>query len=251
MTTEGEIAAWRREQRAQLLQTRAAMTVEEHRERNARVLAGVRILLQHFAFFKKTSENSQFGFRDKKKGHPERSEGPAFARNGEKSRSLVACAPQDDPFLGSENTAPKLFQVIAAYWPLQGEVDPRPLLESLQRAGCTLALPTVVGGGMPLEFRVWSLGDALERGPFGTQHPAYGEPVQPTVLLIPLVGFDEQNCRLGYGGGYYDRTLAAMDPRPLTIGLGFELSRLATIHPRPHDIPLDCIVTESSVCMKP
>ena len=145
----------------------------------------------------------------------------------------------------------RTLHIIAAYCPLQGEVDPRPLLESFQREGCTLALPTVVGRGTPLEFRVWSPGDALEQGPFGTQHPAYGEPVQPTVLLIPVVGFDGQNYRLGYGGGYYDRTLAAMDPRPLTIGLGFELSRLATIHPRLRDIPLDCIVTESSVCMKP
>jgi 5-formyltetrahydrofolate cyclo-ligase len=75
--------------------------------------------------------------------------------------------------------------------------------------------------------------------------PAMRDVVVPAVLLVPVVGFDRTNYRLGYGGGYYDRTLAAADPRPMAIGVGFELSRLNTIHPQPHDIPLDAVVTEA------
>ncbi len=140
---------------------------------------------------------------------------------------------------------------VGAYWPMQGEIDPDPLLERLRQQGSTLALPVVVGRGLPLEFRAWQPGEPLAQGPFGTQHPVHGGAVHPSVLLVPVVGFDEQNYRLGYGGGYYDRTLAAMHPRPFTIGLGFELNRLATIHPQAHDIPLDEIVTESNMAIEP
>src|ERR671925_309016 len=71
--------------------------------------------------------------------------------------------------------------------------------------------------------------------------------VRPTAFLVPLVGFDSDGYRLGYGGGYYDRTLSAVDPRPLTVGIGYEIGRLETIHPQPHDIPTDAIVTEAGV----
>ena len=71
--------------------------------------------------------------------------------------------------------------------------------------------------------------------------------MRPTALLVPLVGFDRRGYRLGYGGGYYDRTLATMHPKPLTIGIGYDLGRLETIHPQPHDIPMDAIVTEAGV----
>jgi 5-formyltetrahydrofolate cyclo-ligase len=74
--------------------------------------------------------------------------------------------------------------------------------------------------------------------------PAEGEPVTPTTLLVPLVGFDEMGYRLGYGGGYYDRTLASLPAKPLAIGVGYELSYLGTIYPQPHDIPMSAIVTE-------
>jgi 5-formyltetrahydrofolate cyclo-ligase len=77
--------------------------------------------------------------------------------------------------------------------------------------------------------------------------PIERQAVRPTALLVPLVGFDRQGYRLGYGGGYYDRTLAAMDPKPLIIGIGYEIGRLETIHPQPHDVPMDAIVTEAGV----
>ncbi|MGH6741178.1 MAG: 5-formyltetrahydrofolate cyclo-ligase, partial [Bradyrhizobium sp.] len=75
-------------------------------------------------------------------------------------------------------------------------------------------------------------------------YPASGEPVKPSILLIPVVGFDEAGYRLGYGGGFYDRTIATYTEKPLCVGNGFELGRLATIYPLPHDIPMDYVVTE-------
>ena len=81
-------------------------------------------------------------------------------------------------------------------------------------------------------------------GVWGIPAPAEGEWVLPEVLLVPLLGFDGAGYRLGYGGGYYDRTLAAMRTKPLAIGIGYELLRLGTIHPRPHDVPMDLIVTK-------
>jgi 5-formyltetrahydrofolate cyclo-ligase len=80
--------------------------------------------------------------------------------------------------------------------------------------------------------------------------PADSPVLTPDLLLVPLVGFDPAGYRLGYGGGYYDRTLAAIQPRPLAIGIGFEQQALATIHPQPHDIPMDYIVTESRVARR-
>ena len=81
------------------------------------------------------------------------------------------------------------------------------------------------------------------------EHPdsQRGNPVHPTNLLVPLVGFDTAAYRLGHGGGYYDRTLANLNPRPLTVGVGYEFGRLETIYPQPHDIPMDAIVTENGV----
>jgi 5-formyltetrahydrofolate cyclo-ligase len=93
-------------------------------------------------------------------------------------------------------------------------------------------------------FRLWSETAEMEEGRYGIPVPRATAEVRPDVVLLPLVGFDGANYRLGYGGGYYDRTLAGLEPRPRTIGLGFELSRLPTVHPQPHDIPLDEIVTE-------
>ncbi len=87
----------------------------------------------------------------------------------------------------------------------------------------------------------------MVKGAFGISYPAEGIPVQPQLLLVPLLGFDVENYRLGYGGGYYDRTLAGMPEKPRTVGVGLELGRLITIHPHPFDIPLDHIVTEAGV----
>ena len=133
--------------------------------------------------------------------------------------------------------------LIGFYWPFKGEYDPRPLARSLHAQGLRLALPVVVRKACPVIFREWWPGIPMEAGIWNIPVPAGGDPVEPELLLVPLVGFDRRNYRLGYGGGYYDRTLAACRVRPRTVGIGFELSRIATIHPLPHDIPMDQIVT--------
>lgn len=141
--------------------------------------------------------------------------------------------------------------LIGFYWPIRGEIGLHPLIRRLVEQGTGAALPVVVEQRRPLEFFAWRPGDRLERGFWDIPVPAQRRVVRPTVLLVPLVGFDPQGYRLGYGGGYYDRTLAAMTPRPRAIGVGYELGRLETIHPQPHDIPMDAIVTEAGVLESP
>jgi 5-formyltetrahydrofolate cyclo-ligase len=137
--------------------------------------------------------------------------------------------------------------LIGLYWPFRGEFDARPLLTELRGRGARLALPVVVEKGHPLQFRVWSPGDRMTRGVWNIPVPAEGEAVDPDVLIAPLVGFDPARYRLGYGGGFYDRTIASRPTKPLVIGVGFALARLATIYPQAHDVPMDIIVTDEGV----
>lgn len=137
--------------------------------------------------------------------------------------------------------------IIGFYWPFRGEMGFHRLVRDLTDAGARAALPVVVEKNQPLQFRTWQPGAPMTRGVWNIPVPAEGAAVRPTALIVPLVGFDGARYRLGYGGGYYDRTLAVMDPRPLTIGVGFEAMRLKTIHPEPHDIPMTAIVTEAGV----
>ncbi len=136
---------------------------------------------------------------------------------------------------------------LGIYWPFKGEFDPRVLARRLHARGIALALPVVVAKAAPLVFRPWAPGTRLVTGVWNIPVPAEGEPVTTDVVLSPVVGFDADRYRLGYGGGYYDRTLAAMTSRPFVIGVGFALSRLPSIHPQPHDIPMDLIVTEEGM----
>lgn len=134
--------------------------------------------------------------------------------------------------------------LVGFYWPFKGEYDPRPLVRELHQRGIPLALPVVVAKGQPLIFRPWWPRAPMALGVWNIPIPAEGEPVQPDTLLVPLVGFDAGRFRLGYGGGFYDRTIAAMPSRPRTIGIGFACGRLRTIHPQAHDVPMDEIVAE-------
>ncbi|HLT92580.1 MAG TPA: 5-formyltetrahydrofolate cyclo-ligase [Woeseiaceae bacterium] len=134
---------------------------------------------------------------------------------------------------------------VGFYWPFKGELDLRGLARTLHEAGSRLSLPVVVQKAAPLEFWHWEPRTRLARGDWGIPVPAERIVEHPTALIVPLLGFDEAGYRLGYGGGYYDRTLAAMEPRPFTVGAGFELGRLKTIFPLEHDIPLDAIATEA------
>lgn len=136
---------------------------------------------------------------------------------------------------------------IGFYFPFKGEIDLRPLLRELVAGGAKAALPAVVEKAKPVEFRAWYPGVTMERGVWDIPVPAPGNPVRPTLLFVPLVGFDAAGYRLGHGGGYYDRTLAVLSPKPLCIGVGYEATRLDTIHPQPHDIPMDAIATEAGL----
>ena len=134
--------------------------------------------------------------------------------------------------------------VIAGYWPWKAEFDPRHALRHWRERGARLALPVVVAKGAPLQFRAWWPGAPMTRGLFDMPVPDGTELLTPQALLMPPVGFDAQLFRLGYGGGFYDRTLAGLPAATLKIGVAFELSRMATVRPQAHDIGMDCIVTE-------
>jgi len=135
--------------------------------------------------------------------------------------------------------------VVSAYWPFRGEPDFRPFMEEVARRGGRTALPVVVEKGRPLEFHLWQAGEALSRGVWNIPVPAAENPCRPDIVIAPVVGYDPACYRLGYGGGFFDRTLAAMGERPRVIGIGYRSARLSTIYPQLHDIPMDMIVTEA------
>lgn len=145
----------------------------------------------------------------------------------------------------AEALAPHAGKVLAGYWPMRGEPDPRPAMAAHDGPVC---LPVVPGPAVPLVFRRWQ-GEPLERGPFGTDHPSDSLPqITPEVLIVPLVGFDARLNRLGYGGGYYDRTLEMLRRiGPVAaIGLAWESQRLSAIPAEPFDQILDLIVTDAA-----
>lgn len=133
---------------------------------------------------------------------------------------------------------------ISAWWPIKAELNLRHWLESLLARGARVALPVVVTPAAPLVFRLWTPDCKMVQGFWKIPVPADGPEVVPDVTLAPVVGWDASGYRLGYGGGYFDRTLAALDPRPLSVGVGLDAARVATIFPQPHDIAMDVIVTE-------
>ena len=135
--------------------------------------------------------------------------------------------------------------ILGVYWPFQAEFDPRLLFDWLMTRGSAVALPAVIDKKGPLEYRAWRPGEPLVDGVWNIPAPRRRDIVIPEAVLAPLVGFDRQCYRLGYGGGYFDRTLGALSPRPLAIGVGFELSQIETIYPQSFDIPMDVIVTEA------
>lgn len=146
-----------------------------------------------------------------------------------------------------ERFPPSGFRSIGCYWPFRREYDCIPLMRQVIAAGGQVALPVVIEKNQPLVFRPWTPTTKMEAGVWNILHPAEGPSVQPAALLIPLVGFDLEGYRLGYGAGFYDRTIATFASPPLKIGVGFELSRMATIQPQMHDIPMDYIVTEKGL----
>lgn len=141
--------------------------------------------------------------------------------------------------------------VFAFCWPIKHEPDVRAIVEQWTSQGARAALPVVVEEGTPLAFRHWHAGSRLVPDRYGIPMPADGEFLTPELILLPLNGFDAAGYRLGYGGGYFDRTLAAMSPRPLAVGVGFEINRLDSIRPEVHDQRLDWIVTDAGAFRPP
>lgn len=180
-----DIASWRRATRKELLAARRALTADERRERDARIVANLEASL---------------------------------------GSTAGAC--------------------VSAYWPVRGEPDLRAWLARLPALGTTLALPVVVGPDRPLEFHEWCPDAPLRSALWDIREPEAGRLVTPDVVLVPLVGFDRHGYRLGYGGGYFDRTLAALVPQPRVVGIGYAFTELPTIHPQAHDIPMELVVTD-------
>jgi 5,10-methenyltetrahydrofolate synthetase len=137
--------------------------------------------------------------------------------------------------------------VLAFCWPYKNEYDVRHLAAALRRRGATTAMPVVVAPKTPLIFREWHPGVKLADGPLGIPYPVDSRELQPDHVLLPMLGWDAEGYRLGYGGGFFDRTLASLAKRPRVIGVAYEQAYLKTISPQPHDIPVDFVVTERGV----
>ena len=139
-------------------------------------------------------------------------------------------------------------RVLSGYWPIKGELDLRPWMTSLHAKGAVLAFPVVETPRAPLTFRRWEPGMRMERGHWGIAvPPEASQRLTPEICLAPLVGWDSAGYRLGYGGGYFDRTLASLSPRPLVTGVGLQSARLDSIAPQTHDVPMSVVVTEPGV----
>lgn len=145
--------------------------------------------------------------------------------------------------------------VIGAYWPIKGEFDPLPALHRWKEDGELLDEPQLRRIGLPvvdklhqtLKFHAWFPGCPMEEDAYGIPKPKDTEIVVPTLLFVPCVGYGVGGYRLGYGGGFYDRTLAQLRPRPYTVGLGFAAGFVPSFEPEPHDVPLDAILNELGV----
>ena len=160
----------------------------------------------------------------------------------------------DDRQGAADIVAGKLTAIIAAggiesvglYWPIKHEINLLPWAVDLARQhNLVLCLPVVVTPKAPLEYWRWTQGEPLARGIWNIPVPAQRDVVRPDLMLAPVVGFDRANYRLGYGGGYFDRTLASLRQRPMVVGIGYAFSALETISPQPHDIPMDTVLTDA------
>jgi 5,10-methenyltetrahydrofolate synthetase len=143
-------------------------------------------------------------------------------------------------------------RTVSVYWPLRGEPDLRSWMGRLTVRGVVCALPVVTIPNAPLTFRRWTPNTRMERGFWNIPVPAEGADVVPDIVIAPVIGFDAACYRLGYGGGYFDRTLAALHGKPHAIGphaigIGYAQAAIATIHPQPHDIPMNAIITEDGI----
>jgi 5-formyltetrahydrofolate cyclo-ligase len=167
---------------------------------------------------------------------------------------LRQAIPQEDRQRAAGIVAAKLDTIIARrpiasiglYWPIKQEINLLPWANERAKQGMVLCLPVVVTPKAPLEYWRWNQGEDLTRGIWNIPVPAQRDVVLPDLMLAPVVGFDQANYRLGYGGGYFDRTLASLNQRPMVVGIGYAFSALGTIFPQQHDIPMDTVLTETN-----
>ncbi len=140
--------------------------------------------------------------------------------------------------------------IVSGFFPIRGEIDPMPLMQVLFDAGATLALPVVAGRDRPLLFRQWAPDAPLVRGAYGTREPVATAPeVEPDVLLVPFAAFDREGHRIGYGAGYYDRTLERLrlSKSIIAIGVGFAVQEIDRVPSSDHDVRLDLVLTDKEV----
>lgn len=140
-------------------------------------------------------------------------------------------------------------RIVSAYRPIRSEIDPEPLMRALIALGCRLCLPVVEGKGKPLKFREWTPTTVLEDGPYGAEVPSSGDWLAPELLIVPLLAFDMTGARLGYGGGFYDRTIAQLSAAaPVrTVGFAYSAQQVDSVPIEATDRLLDAIVTENGV----
>ncbi len=140
--------------------------------------------------------------------------------------------------------------VVSGYAPIRSEIDPFPLMRGLAQRGMILALPVIVGRDQPLIFREWTIDTPLVRGPLGIFQPsADTDEVEPDIAIVPLAAFDRAGHRIGYGAGHYDRTLILLrgQKRIAAIGIAFSVQQIDAVPAEPHDVRLDCVLTEREV----
>jgi len=172
----------------------------------------------------------------------------ASAAQADGARGAPAAEVLRDRFLAGVPVAPGT--PVSGYWPLGDEIDPRPLMGALHGRGHPLALPAIRAAHQPLDFRAWRPGDPLVPAGFGTRQPAAEAPlVRPGLLLVPLLAFDAAGYRLGYGGGFYDRSLALLRRTGdiLAVGLAYAAQQVPAVPREATDQPLDLVVTERGV----
>ena len=138
---------------------------------------------------------------------------------------------------------------VGAYWPIKGEFDALPALYRWSESDehRRIGLPVINRDTKQLRFHVWYPGCPMEEDAYGIPKPKDTEAFEPALLLVPLVGYGPGGNRLGYGGGFYDRTLAALSPRPYTVGVGYAHGYIPWLQAEPHDVPLDAILNEDGV----
>ena len=238
-----DVKAWRKQQREALIKARPQDPNERHM-RSAPILDELSAELRAISAVPRpaaarlaaSSAPRKFG------GNAESAQPGSSARAADSAQSANRASVATRPETSEPAQPPAL--VLGIYWPFRGEIDVRDVGHQHIEAGGVVALPVVVEKNAPVEFWRWRPEVPMSRGLFNIPIPGERELVTPDVLIVPLVGFDRAGYRLGYGGGYYDRTLAVSHPRPRTLAIAFAEAELDTIHPQPHDIPMTRIITD-------